>query len=178
PPGVLYRSTDAGGHWTHATAPCGRGYAPTGIGVAPTPDDVAITCTGDGASEHITKHVYVSTNGGRTFTRTAADPPKLGDTAPVTLPSPGVIVVGSSSVASMLYRSDDNGGHWATALRVGTDGNGQPLRDLGFTTADQGVVVVGIAAKPLAGFEPRLYLTRDAGRHWASVEFTPENRTP
>ena len=175
-PGTLYRSADDGTHWGHAAAPCRQHYAPSGIDVAPDSSRVVLTCTGDGASEHVTKHVYVSTDAGHRFTRTAAGPPRPGDGADVAVPASGSIVVGSVSGAALLYGSFDGGAHWSTVFRstgFRVDSGGQSMHDLGFSSPRLGALIVGIAAKTPDRHSSQLYLSRDGAHHWTAVDFDP-----
>ncbi len=82
----------------------------------------------------------------------------------------------AQSGASFIYRSTDSGGSWDTVDDLADGGAG--FRDLGFTTATQGVVVSGEpttgtpSSTDAAATGSQLLMTHDAGATWTPVSFT------
>ena len=75
-------------------------------------------------------------------------------------------MIATASAASWLYYSGDGAARWQTVVTE-LDG-GQGWADLGFTTARDGVVIHGPAARSFAG---QLLLTEDGGLTWRRVSF-------
>lgn len=78
-----------------------------------------------------------------------------------------------SSGLGVLDGSFDGGRHWREVLSLRNGGEG--WSDFGFTTPRQGVAVeAGAPTAPTGvGRESRLFQTRDGGRHWHLVRFSP-----
>ena len=143
------------GQWTQWTPPCATAGGPAWLTVT-SDRDLEAACdvglwTGGSAQERL----FVSHDGGTTFTDTAGIPqPSVAAIAA----TPAAIVVGVPT--GTLIRSADQGVTWATAYhRAGTS----TFADVGFTTATQGVAVLVSPAT--------LLMTHDAGRTWAAVTF-------
>jgi photosystem II stability/assembly factor-like uncharacterized protein len=137
--------------------PCGT-TPPTLAAVDDT--TVAALCVGGAAAGSSPKTVFVSHDGGRTWTR-AGSPPMSGQATAMAAASPSRFVVAASSGASYLYQSTDGGRTWRTAFQDTTTG-GAPFIDVGFTDATHGVAV-------LAATVPRLLVTTDGGTTWSTA---------
>lgn len=153
----------------HAT-PCAS-PASAGSAVAVTgPDSLALLCEDGAAMGSAQKTVYVSDDLGAHWAK-AGSPPLGGDPWGTSAGSPARLVVGAESGASWLYYSDDGGAEWSTAYKAIDGGRG--FNDLGFTTATDGVAVVGPAytdgnTEQAPG---QLLLTSNSGATWQVVRF-------
>jgi hypothetical protein len=129
------------------------------------PDGLALLCTGQGYTGHTAKTVYTSGDLGATWVRTGV-PGAAGDGGTIAAANPSQLVIATASAASWLYYSGDGAARWQT-MYTEPDG-GQGWADLGFTTASDGVVIHGPAAR---GFVGQLMLTEDGGLTWRNVGF-------
>jgi photosystem II stability/assembly factor-like uncharacterized protein len=123
--------------------------------------DLVAVCDVGLMSTPLGEQVFVSTDGGTSFTKTGTRP--LSSAAAVASPERSTIVVaGSESNGSEIVASFDGGGTWARTLAT----SGVTFTDLGFTTQTQGIVITtqesGVS---------RLLMTHDAGRTWTPVGF-------
>jgi hypothetical protein len=107
-------------------------------------------------------HLYLSTDGGVTAT-------EIGTQIPGTLAGQiasgaagSAVVVTGGTDATLLEATFDRGRTWTTVL----DFQAMNVVDLGFTTADQGVVVA-LEASGASQF----LMTRDGGHTWEAVTF-------
>ena len=91
-------------------------------------------------------------------------PGTAGDGGTIAAANPRQLVIATASAASWLYYSGDGAARWQTVVTE-PDG-GQGWADLGFTTASDGVVIHGPAAR---GFACELLLTQDGGLTWRQV---------
>ena len=114
---------------------------------------------------HTVKTVYTSGNLGTTWVK-AGMPPTAGDGGTIAAASPRQLVIATASAASWLYYSGNGAAQWQTVVTE-PDG-GQGWADLGFTTASDGVVIHGPAARRFAG---QLMLTENGGLTWRQVSF-------
>src|SRR6266700_2653296 len=103
---------------------------PTSIAVQ-APHGLALLCTGQGYTGHTDKTVYVSGNLGATW-KLAGHPASAGDDGVIAAAAPGHLTIATTSAASWLYYSADNGRTWRIVVTY-SDG-GQGWNDLGFTT--------------------------------------------
>jgi len=149
----------------HAT-PCATAATTRESSVAViAPDGLALLCTGQGFTGHTVKTVYTSGNLGGTWAKTGV-PGTAGDGGTIAAANPRQLVIATASAASWLYYSGDGAAQWQTAVTE-LDG-GQGWADLGFTTASDGVVIHGPAAR---GFAGQLLLTDNGGLTWRRVSF-------
>ena len=152
----------------HATpCPAARSPFPVVTSVAAeAPHGLALLCTGQGYTGHTDKTVYVSGDLGATWTR-AGHPASAGDGGMIAASAAGHLTIATTSAASWLYYSADNGKTWRTVVTY-LDG-GQGWNDLGFTTTRDGVVIHGHPAYgDLLG---QLLLTDNGGLTWHAVTF-------
>jgi hypothetical protein len=152
----------------HAT-PCpaaGRPFPVVTSVAAEAPHGLALLCTGQGYTGHTDKTVYVSGDLGATWTR-AGHPASAGDGGMIAASAPGHLTIATTSAASWLYYSADNGKTWRTVVTY-PDG-GQGWNDLGFTTTGDGVVIHGHPA--YGDMVGQLLLTGNGGLTWHAVTF-------
>jgi len=152
----------------HAT-PCPAAGRPspvvTSVAVQ-APHGLALLCTGEGYTGHTDKTVYVSGDLGATW-KLAGHPASAGDGGTIAASAPGQLTIATTSAASWLYYSADNGETWRTVVTY-LDG-GQGWNDLGFTTTRDGVVIHGYPA--YEGMSGQLLLTDNGGLTWHGVTF-------
>ena len=117
---------------------------------------LALLCACQGFTGHTVKTVYTSGDLGATWVKTGV-PGTAGDGGTIAAANPGRLVIATASAASWLYYSGDGAAQWQTVVTE-PDG-GQGWADLGFTTASDGAVIHGPAAR---GFAGQLMLTQDA----------------
>ena len=129
------------------------------------PDGLALLCTGQGFTGHTVKTVYTSGDLGVTWVKTGV-PGTAGDGGTIAAANPSQLVIATASAASWLYYSGNGAAQWQTVVTE-PDG-GQGWADLGFTTASDGVVIHGPAAR---GFVGQLLLTEDGGLTWRRISF-------
>lgn len=108
-------------------------------------------------------HLYVSTSGGETAVETGTRIPVALTGAIASGTTDTVVLSGTTpdGTRSVLEATFDRGRTWSQVLDLGS----AQAVDLGFTTADQGVV---IAVDPAGS--SRLYMTRDGGHTWQAVD--------
>ena len=152
----------------HAT-PCPAAGSPfpvaTSVAVE-APPGLALLCTGQGYTGHTDKTVYVSGDLGATW-KLAGHPDPAGDGGMIAASAPGHLTIATTSAASWLYYSADNGKTWRTVVTY-PDG-GQGWNDLGFTTTGDGMVIHGHPA--LGDMPGQLLLTGNGGLTWHAVTF-------
>jgi len=152
----------------HAT-PCPAAGSPfpvvTSVAVE-APHGLALLCTGQGYTGHTDKTVYVSGDLGATWTL-AGHPASAGDGGMIAASASGQLTIATTSAASWLYYSADNGKTWRTVVTY-LDG-GQGWNDLGFTTTRDGVVIHGHPA--YGDMLGQLLLTDNGGLTWHAVTF-------
>jgi photosystem II stability/assembly factor-like uncharacterized protein len=168
----LWVSTNGGRSFRSHGQPCA--HSPLGL---PTLTSIAdagphsyLLCTGQGFLSHTIKHIY-RTRGTHSRWIHVSQAPTPGDGGALAAGSDHGIVLATASAASWLYRSTDAGRHWGTALTFFDGGEG--WADLGFTTANDGVVIHGPARVDggSAGFPGQLLLSSDGGRTWHITPF-------
>ncbi len=154
---------------TKHPTPCPAAGSPFPVvtSVAPeAPHGLALLCTGQGYTGHTDKTVYVSGDLGATW-KLAGHPASAGDGGMIAASAPGHLTIATTSAASWLYYSADNGKTWRTAVTY-LDG-GQGWNDLGFTTTRDGAVIHGHPAyRDMPG---QLLLTDNGGLTWHAVTF-------
>ncbi len=149
-----------GGAWEPWQPPCAAVAGPATLAAASASDLIA-ACDEGLWSTPTGVHVYVSSDGGATFTPAASKVPVFSIEG-VATPAPGIaFVAGSlSGVGSAIVGSFDGGATW-TAVHV-LQGAGS--LDLAFTTADEGVAI-----STSGDGTSELLVTRDGGRTWSKV---------
>jgi len=158
---------DGGLTMTRHPLPCAASPFPVPASVAvQAPRGLALLCAGQGYTSHTDKTVYVSDDLGATW-KLAGHPGSAGDDGVIAASAPGHLTIVTTSAASWLYYSADNGRTWRTAVTY-SDG-GQGWNDLGFTTTRDGLVIHG---HPYFGdMLGQLLLTGNGGRTWHVVRF-------
>ena len=162
-------TTDGGLTVTRHATPCPAAGDPfplvTSVAVE-APHGLALLCTGQGYTGHTDKTVYVSGNLGATWTL-AGHPGSAGDGGMIAASAPGHLTIATTSAASWLYYSADNGKTWRT---VATDlDGGAGWNDLGFTTGSLGVVIHGHPA--YGDMLGQLLMTENGGLTWHGIRF-------
>jgi photosystem II stability/assembly factor-like uncharacterized protein len=163
---VVVNRTEVGGlrlhngQWTTWQPPC-KETGGLEVLAASTPTELVALCKeGDWFGPPNGPHLYVSHDGGDTFTRLPARVPGFGLLA---TPTPGVEVIAAtgSDGTSHLFRSTD-GATWTT---VATGRTNATWSYLGFTTTTNGVAI------EIAGVSGTSWLLRttDGGRTWVRV---------
>jgi hypothetical protein len=149
------------------TLPCTTSALPVPTSVAvEAPTGLALLCTGQGYTGHTDKTVYVSDDLGASW-KLAGHAASAGDGGTIAASAPGHLTIATTSAASWLYYSADNGKTWRTAVTY-PDG-GQGWNDLGFTTTRDGVAIHG---HPYYGdMLGQLLLTGNGGLTWHAVTF-------
>ena len=149
----------ANGSWVAWTPPCADVVGPAFL-AASSPTELAAACDVGLWSNPTGDHLYLSHDGGSTFSRSGTAAP-LTTAAMAAMASPSAVVVGGSDgTGSVLAATTDAGRTWKVVARLPA---GQ-IADLGFTTATQGVVIVGGV-----GGSASLLMTRDGGQTWHAV---------
>jgi hypothetical protein len=150
-------------------APSTASLAPAAVGVT-SAGSLALLDGGGAAAGSVEKLVYVSANGGATWTKAGAPSPG-GDPVTIAGGSPATLLVGAASGGSEIYRSADRGHTWTTALNL-LDG-GVEWADLGFTTPTNAVVVHGPVdtSGNTYGRPGQLLLSSNGGATWRAVRF-------
>lgn len=168
----LWISTDGGRSFRLHRQPCAKkaGALPALTSVAYAGAHSYLLCTGQGFVSHTVKFVY-RTSGTHSRWTFVSKPPTPGDAGLLTAGSDQAIVIATASAASWLYLSRDSGRHWSTPLTFFDGGEG--WGDLGFTTANDGVVIHGPAQTDggSVNFPGQLELTSDGGRTWQTSTF-------
>jgi hypothetical protein len=169
----LFVSTDGGSSFHAHSLPCldnAKTSDRTPVSLADTGTHTYLLCIGEGFTGHTTKQLFRITGTGSDWTLVGR-PPALGDGGELAAGSDGAIVIASSSGVSLLYRSTDGGRHWKTVIR--DDDGGEGWRDLGFTTAGDGVVIHGPAVRDggSSEFPGQLLLTENGGASWQVEHF-------
>jgi len=155
------------GAWKPWQPPCLDVAGPATL-AASSASDLVAACDEGLWSSPTGVHVYVSTDGGASFSRAGSKPPVF-DVEGVAAPAPGVIFVGGSlsGVGSAIVGSFDGGTTWpAVHVLQGSASSG-----LAFPTDQVGVVIsqtIGDQASPTS----ELLMTRDGGRTWSKVPIT------
>ncbi len=147
------------GAWVTWQPPCATVVGPAFL-AASSPRDLAAACDVGLWSNPTGERLFLSHDGGSTFTESAtAVPLTMG--AKAAAASPSVIVVGGSdATGALLVATFDAGKSWSVVARLGS----VQVMDLGFTTPTQGVVVASGANGPAT-----LLMTRDGGHTWSPV---------
>ncbi len=147
------------GAWVTWQPPCATVVGPAFL-AASGARDLAAACDVGLWSNPTGEHLFLSHDGGSTFTESVtAVPLTMGAMAAAA--SPSVIVVGGSDgTGAILVATFDAGKSWSVVARLGS----VQIADLGFTTPTQGVVVAAAANGPAT-----LLMTRDGGHTWSPV---------
>lgn len=168
----LWLSTDGGRTFRLHPQPCAKkaDSLPALTSVADAGAHTYLLCTGQGFLSHTVKFVYQTSGTGSRW-KLVSKPPTPGDAGLLGAGSDQAIVIATASAASWLYLSRDSGRNWTTPLSFGDGGEG--WGDLGFTTANDGVVIHGPARTDggSVDFPGQVELTSDGGKTWQSSTF-------
>jgi photosystem II stability/assembly factor-like uncharacterized protein len=158
---------DGGLTITRHAVPCTASPFPVPTSIAvQAPRGLALLCAGQGYTSQTDKTVYVSGDLGATW-QLAGHPSSGGDGGVIAASAPGHLTIATTSAASWLYYSADNGKTWRTVVTY-PDG-GQGWNDLGFTTTHDGLVIHG---HPYYGdMLGQLLLTQNGGLTWHAVDY-------
>jgi hypothetical protein len=161
------------GTWVAWTPPCASVVGPAVL-AASSPTELVAACDVGLWSTPQGEHLYVSHDGGTTFTESGTPVP-LDQTAEIANPAAGsVVVAGTTSQGSAIVGSFDGGLTWQTMLTSGLSGSQAPMFTyLGFTTSTQGVAITASGAGTANGLQQvgTLLMTRDGGHTWVAVAF-------
>jgi photosystem II stability/assembly factor-like uncharacterized protein len=173
--GATFLSSTDGTTWTSLPDPCSTDDAFLD-GVAPVDTThLFLLCVSDPGAGSQGKSVRSSADAGAT-SQAEGEPPRGGIAIEIAAADSSHVTVTAQSGASFIYVSTDGGGSWGTVDDLPDGGAG--FRDLGFTTATQGVVISGEpsigtpSATDAAAAGSQLLMTRDAGASWTTVPFT------
>ena len=156
------------GAWASWTPPCRAVGGSSAVLAASSPLDLLAVCAlGFSTSQSPTEGVFVSTDGGGSFSQLATALPVgcVGSSA-LASPNASVAVVACSSGLTATF---DGGASWSTV-----DGGVSDVADLGFTTASQGVAVAIDAAGTSYDATGTLLMTHDGGHTWTAVDISAE----
>ncbi len=148
------------GTWQPWRPPCLDANGPATLAAA-TDVDLAAICDVGLWSTPTGIRLFTSADGGASFAEAAARVP-VSIMAGIATPTAGTVVVGGGipSGGSELVASFDGGATWSVVLPLPGAGS---LSEIGFTTADQGVVIASSEGSS------QLFMTRDGGRTWAAA---------
>ena len=156
------------GAWTAWTPPCMDVLGPASL-AASSATEVVAACDGgvwgppkDALQQG--EHLYVSHDGGTTFTQLPGSVP-LSDPSAIASSGPSVVVLGgwlSQTQGPAIVATFDGGQTWTTLHLQGN----VTVTYLGFTTPAQGVAIV-----QAGGQGGSLLMTRDGGHTWSTVAF-------
>lgn len=156
-----------GGAWLPWKPPCVDAGGPMVLAAASPTDLVAICDEGIWTGSTPVINARVSGDGGTRFSSPSKVPAPLlpGSTRAVAASAPRTMVVAGSTSdgTAVLVATFDGGGVWTTVERGGKS----QWNDVGFTSANQGVVVE-VPSDARAG---SLLMTVDGGRTWNAVAF-------
>jgi hypothetical protein len=148
------------GEWKPWQPPCLAVAGPATLAAA-SASDLVVACDEGLWATPTGVHVYVSSDGGATFTPAASKPPVFSIEG-VAAPAPGIVFVAGSlsGVGSAIVGSFDGGTTWTSVHVL----QGAGSLDVSFTTADQ-----GISISTTGDGRSDLLMTRDGGRTWSKV---------
>jgi hypothetical protein len=160
-----------GGKWQDWVPPCAQVGGNLAYPAAASPSYLAAVCVMGGFALPLSKSappgatiesawLYVSTNGGTTF-KPVSELGKMGVNIGnvIASPSPGVVLLSRNTSTSEELEASFDGGHQWSGVYGGS------FTYLGFTTASQGVAILG------SGNRTAMIVTQDGGHDWQKVVF-------
>jgi hypothetical protein len=150
-----------GGGWTAWTPPCLHSAGDTVLAAATSTDLLAVCNEGIYSSGALVTHAYRSSDGGANFAQTGTVPVNHADAVAGPAPALAVVAARAGNGVNQLLRSADGGGSWSVVYQDSAQRQGS---ELGFTSADQGVVIEHGSASVML-------MTFDGGQHWSQVAF-------
>lgn len=166
-PDAFYASTDGGQHFTRRPVPCDKPTTPDVPLVQAVPTsatNVALLCVGNPGMSKAQKIVYTSTDAAR-HDRYAGTLAAFGYQAQLAAAPSGNLAVASQSDGSFIDINDTKGGRSWTRVWATSDG-GAGWNDISYVSNRVAWVVRAPLAGPSFSGRGKLYVTRDAGRHW------------
>jgi len=160
---------NASGQWVSWTPPCAQVGNSFAVPAAPTPQNLFAVCVMGGFAFPLpsaappgatlgSSWLYLSTNGGQTFTAGPELGPLGSFFGAIASPSAGVLLVAESGAHGQdLIESSNGGASWTVVYR-GAVGS------LLFATPQR-----GFALAESAGGTPKMIATDDGGQHWVPV---------
>ena len=165
------------GRWGAWRPPCAAVGHSFSIPVASTPNSLVASCVMGGFAYSLSKAaprgaklgstwLYLSHDGGKTFTAGPELPAHIDGFAVLASPSPHSILASSSTASGheQVLASFDGGLHWSA---VYTDAQPNRTIDLAFPSPTRGVAVL----RPYQGATSTMIMSFDGGHHWAPVSF-------
>jgi photosystem II stability/assembly factor-like uncharacterized protein len=148
------------GTWQSWDPPCLDVTGPAVLAASTTTHVIAV-CDVGMMSTPQGEHLYVSDDGGLTFSTVGGRMPINSVTAVATPDGSTIVVGGSKSSGEALVTSFDGGRTWPSTLNTGM----VSITQLGFTTKTQGLLITD---KSGVG---QMLMTHDGGRTWTRVAF-------
>ncbi len=163
----LFVSTDGGARFASRRVPCTAQEENTLIQAVPySATKVGFLCDGNPGFGKAVKAVYLSSNNGKTDTY-AGTLGLFGIEAQLAISPAGNLAVAAWSIGSFMYINDGHRTKWFMVIGSGDGGAG--WNDVTYVSAKVAWVVYSPAELyPGIG---KLYVTRDAGRHWSLAKF-------
>ena len=150
------------GTWQSWNPPCLAVVGPA-ILAASSPTNLIAACDVGLWSTPQGEHLYVSNDGGATFSTVGGRMPINSAAAVATPDGSTIVVAGSKASGEALVTSFDGGRTWPSTLNAGM----VQISQLGFTTRTQGLLITSDASSG-AG---TMLMTHDGGRTWTRVTF-------
>ena len=150
------------GTWQSWNPPCLDVVGPA-ILAASSPTNVIAACDVGLWSTPQGEHLYVSNDGGATFSTVGGRMPINSAAAVATPDGSTIVVAGSKASGEALVTSFDGGRTWPSTLNAGM----VQISQLGFTTRTQGLLITSDSSSG-AG---TMLMTHDGGRTWTRVTF-------
>jgi hypothetical protein len=152
-----------GGAWANWSPPCSGANGPVELAVASAVDLAAVCAEGEWGTPDRgtiagTEWLFVSSDGGTSFSRVAEVPSQAQSVDGVTS-APGTLSTIVASDGEGLLASFNRGSTWS---RVYTSGTSRRVRFVGFTTASQGVAIESDPDGSLGS----VLMTHDGGHTW------------
>lgn len=159
----------AGGAWQAWTPPCSGADGPGVLAAASSTELVAVCGEGlwgtpDAGTTAGQAWLFRSVDGGDSFSAVGALPVAASDAYAVTT-APGDAATVVVATLNGLVASFDGGATWTDLHTAGAQGKYAGADFVGFTTATQGVAIMG------DGPGTTMLMTRDGGHTWEPVDF-------
>jgi photosystem II stability/assembly factor-like uncharacterized protein len=150
------------GEWREWQPPCADVQGSARLAASSATELVATCNVGEWADPQ-GQHLFVSHDGGRTFSEAATPLPLVSVDRIATASASVIAVAGSTDAQSQIQASFDGGRTWTPVFEHAA---GSAFQDLGFTNSSQGVAIVLDADGG-----DLLLMTSDGGESWRPVSF-------